>query len=136
MLIAKRFGVAQGKGAQAWIEQAVKGGDARTETLVSMQLSNPDPNPNPNLSPNPNPNPNPEQHAAPTLACRSLWNAALTLTLTLTLALALALALTLTLTRRDGATDHRGRARDAGDAPLDAAPLDAPLGLWACSGSG
>merc|ERR1719272_110882 len=39
VLIAKRFGVAQGKGAQAWIEQAVKGGDARTETLVSMQLA-------------------------------------------------------------------------------------------------
>ena len=108
MLIAKRFGVAQGKGAQAWIEQAVKGGDARTETLVSMQLSNPDPNPNPNLSPNPNPNPNPEQHAAPTLACRSLWNAALTLTLTLTLALALALPLTPTPTPSPNLLHHGG----------------------------
>jgi hypothetical protein len=39
VLIAKRFGVAQGKGAQAWIEQAVKGGDARTESLVNMQLA-------------------------------------------------------------------------------------------------
>jgi len=39
VLIAKRFGVAQGKGAQAWIEQAVKGGDARTESLINMQLA-------------------------------------------------------------------------------------------------
>ena len=38
-MIAKRFGVAQGKGAQAWVEQAVKGGDARTESLVNMQLA-------------------------------------------------------------------------------------------------
>lgn len=37
--VAKRFGVAQGKGAQSWVEQAVKGGDARTESLVSMQLA-------------------------------------------------------------------------------------------------
>ena len=39
VMIAKRFGVAQGKGAQAWVEQAVKGGDARTESLVNMQLA-------------------------------------------------------------------------------------------------
>ena len=39
VMIAKRFGVAQGKGAQAWVEQAVKGGDARTESLISMQLA-------------------------------------------------------------------------------------------------
>jgi len=39
VMVAKRFGVAQGKGAQAWVEQAVKGGDARTESLISMQLA-------------------------------------------------------------------------------------------------
>ena len=39
VMIAKRFGVAQGKGAQAWVEQAVKGGDAGTESLVNMQLA-------------------------------------------------------------------------------------------------
>jgi len=37
--IAKSFGAAEGKAAQAWVEQAVQGGDARTETLVAMQLA-------------------------------------------------------------------------------------------------
>lgn len=37
--IAKTFGVAQGKAAQAWVEQAVQGGDARTDSLISMQLA-------------------------------------------------------------------------------------------------
>ena len=39
VMVAKRFGVAQGKAAQSWIEQAVKGGDARTESLISMQIA-------------------------------------------------------------------------------------------------
>mmetsp|Transcript_18113 Transcript_18113/g.36877 ORF Transcript_18113/g.36877 Transcript_18113/m.36877 type:complete len:265 (-) Transcript_18113:208-1002(-) len=38
-MIAKRFGVAQGKAAQAWVEMAIQGGDARTESLVGMQLA-------------------------------------------------------------------------------------------------
>ena len=32
-MIAKRFGVAQGKGAQAWVEQAVKVKQHRARTL-------------------------------------------------------------------------------------------------------
>jgi len=39
VMIAKRFGTTQGRGAQEWVEQAVKGGDARTESLISMQLA-------------------------------------------------------------------------------------------------
>jgi hypothetical protein len=37
--IARRFGRAQGQGAQEWVEQAVKGGDARAESLTSMQIA-------------------------------------------------------------------------------------------------
>ena len=36
-MIAKRFGKEQGAAAQKWVEQAVKSGDARTDSLIQMQ---------------------------------------------------------------------------------------------------
>jgi len=38
-LVAKRFGDMQGKAAQTWVEQAIKGGDASASGLVEMQLA-------------------------------------------------------------------------------------------------
>mmetsp|Transcript_6219 Transcript_6219/g.17748 ORF Transcript_6219/g.17748 Transcript_6219/m.17748 type:complete len:274 (+) Transcript_6219:29-850(+) len=38
-LAAKRFGVTQGKQAQAWVEQAVSAGDASASGLMEMQLT-------------------------------------------------------------------------------------------------
>ena len=36
-LVAKRFGIEQGKAAQKWVEAAVKSGDASTDSLMQMQ---------------------------------------------------------------------------------------------------
>jgi len=38
-LVAKSFGPTQGKAAQAWVEEALKSGDATADTLVQMQLA-------------------------------------------------------------------------------------------------
>ena len=38
-MVATKFGPMQGKAAQAWVEGAIDGGEAKTETLMEMQLA-------------------------------------------------------------------------------------------------
>ena len=38
-LVAKRFGIEQGKAAQTWVEEAIRSGDTDTDKLMQMQLA-------------------------------------------------------------------------------------------------